>query len=989
MSGHRAVDRPAGRGQVQSGSLFSQTSGLNAPRAMCRETQSPSVTDDDRERPVWDATHPIADPVMRLPTGELQRKVDDEDEEELLQTKPADRPGRTDAGPGDTAPDSVHRVLRSPGRPLDTAARSFFEPRFGHDFSAVRVHVGADATASVRAVNARAFTVGSDLVFGPGEYAPDTARGRHLMAHELTHVLQQGGGGPRGSAPGDAPSLQPKLTINEPGDRYEQEADRVADEVLRLSETDLPITGVTTRRAQPALRRKAAARDAGLPPRVTGRATPQLMRLSPDRFRRRLGHTREQRVVVDALFAHPKFLVLWNWLDKCKCDRADLGPIRLRVRRTFGDGVQTFGGLDQGRGTLTINPKIRKARENPQELVDTLVHEVVHAISWAWRNGLCPGPRPPLAELDIMGMPSSGERTARERRQAGKPACQRTRFPVAEPPKSLTLENVEGGLSELEQFERSGPGASDPCRTFLDIREAPQQRIVEIVDDIRRETGVGGPTRTQANVILREDLRQARERASGYGEVLEQAPLLRSFITCRQQECARPQRQRDLDRCFSEVLDAAGPDANGTPVGAAVSAAPDAPATTGALQRAADSDRRHAMAGPAVAPPLVDAVLRSPGEPLPAATRAYFEPRFGHDFGAVRIHRDALAAESARAVAARAYTVGRHVTFAPDRYAPHTAVGRRLLAHELTHVVQQREGTPRVQREGEDDKKEESAPAKLDVAIVLTDNEQDFVEGRTYAKKVLRVTSVEDAAKQLQGLKASIGTLYVVSHSNRVGEVQFISGIGTISWVPIRDLGNALKGAVTVETVDFRGCKLGAAVGAMESFRKTVGAQATRGNNCWSFVSRVTPLVYKDEEITQPSQIPKGMEGAFNRALIRQINGLKTDDGKPVKDCLLGLGPGDRAGSGTLKKIWAQYWANQGHLVASWASPDFNKDWQKGSICVNKMTTSTKPCAVVETKAPAGAAKQNQAPAGESVAPGAVVEEFSPDPAATETEEPL
>ncbi|MBS0445348.1 MAG: DUF4157 domain-containing protein [Proteobacteria bacterium] len=89
------------------------------------------------------------------------------------------------------------------------------------------------------------------------------------------------------------------------------------------------------------------------------------------------------------------------------------------------------------------------------------------------------------------------------------------------------------------------------------------------------------------------------------------------------------------------------------------------------------------------APAQVDAVVASGGQALDAATRAYFEPRFGHDFGRVRVHHDAAAAASARAVDAVAYTVGEHVVFDQGRYAPASPAGRRLLAHELTHVVQQ------------------------------------------------------------------------------------------------------------------------------------------------------------------------------------------------------------------------------------------------------------------------------------------------------------
>lgn len=92
-------------------------------------------------------------------------------------------------------------------------------------------------------------------------------------------------------------------------------------------------------------------------------------------------------------------------------------------------------------------------------------------------------------------------------------------------------------------------------------------------------------------------------------------------------------------------------------------------------------------------PPIVHEVLRSPGQPLDQATRAFFEPRFGHDFSKVRLHTDAHAAESARAVNARAYTVGNHIVFAERHYAPQAEAGRRLLAHELAHAAQQQSGS--------------------------------------------------------------------------------------------------------------------------------------------------------------------------------------------------------------------------------------------------------------------------------------------------------
>lgn len=89
------------------------------------------------------------------------------------------------------------------------------------------------------------------------------------------------------------------------------------------------------------------------------------------------------------------------------------------------------------------------------------------------------------------------------------------------------------------------------------------------------------------------------------------------------------------------------------------------------------------------APPIVDNVLSSAGRPLDKATREYFEPRFGCDLSRIRIHNDTRAAESARAVNAVAYTVGNSIAFASGRYSPHSSEGRRLLAHELVHTVQQ------------------------------------------------------------------------------------------------------------------------------------------------------------------------------------------------------------------------------------------------------------------------------------------------------------
>ena len=96
----------------------------------------------------------------------------------------------THAAPSST-PTRSAGVLRTNGQPLGDATRSQMEDRLGFDFSRVRVHTDAQAAQSARAVGARAYTIGSDVVFGAGEYAPRSREGQRLIAHELTHVRQQ------------------------------------------------------------------------------------------------------------------------------------------------------------------------------------------------------------------------------------------------------------------------------------------------------------------------------------------------------------------------------------------------------------------------------------------------------------------------------------------------------------------------------------------------------------------------------------------------------------------------------------------------------------------------------------------------------------------------------------------------------------------------------------------------------------------------------
>ncbi len=185
---------------------------------------------------------PAPTPMVFAPTGVLQRKCDcgqhtisgrecsDCQDKHLslqratreseLATQNSELDNRNSGG----VPPIVYEVLRSPGQPLDAATRAFFEPRFGHDFSGVRVHTDAKAGHSAHAVNALAYTVGQDIVLGGGARATGTIAELKLLAHELTHVLQQTSHGR---------DVQTKLKVSETGNSQEREADMAAQKIFR------------------------------------------------------------------------------------------------------------------------------------------------------------------------------------------------------------------------------------------------------------------------------------------------------------------------------------------------------------------------------------------------------------------------------------------------------------------------------------------------------------------------------------------------------------------------------------------------------------------------------------------------------------------------------------------------------------------------------------------------------------------------------------
>jgi len=143
---------------------------------------------------------------------------------------------RSAAGPNGpvSAPPSVARTLVSPGRSLDASTRAFMEPRFGRDFSGVRVHSDSASAESARAVNANAYTVGQHIVFDDGKYNPSSHAGKRLLAHELAHTVQQQGL--------QRSANEAVLSENSEYHRLEHEADSAARAILGPSSAATPVT---------------------------------------------------------------------------------------------------------------------------------------------------------------------------------------------------------------------------------------------------------------------------------------------------------------------------------------------------------------------------------------------------------------------------------------------------------------------------------------------------------------------------------------------------------------------------------------------------------------------------------------------------------------------------------------------------------------------------------------------------------------------------
>ena len=375
------VNRPGDEYEQEADQVAEQVMRMPKPRVQRQE-----------DEPIQ--AKPLAEQITPL----VQRQVEPEDEdEEPIQTKLAEsaQVQRQEEGPEEEEEEPIQakraagqtpqaspglanqiRSLNGAGQPLPRSARDFFEPRLGCDFSQVRVHTGPRAAAVSRALNAQAFTLGRDVVFGSGQYELRTAAGQRLLAHELAHVIQNRGStsGIRrrvraGSVSCRNPSRATRRVTGANPVSTIQGADRRAIELL----DDVIGKLYRTRRA---IRRGAPI----APPTIAdcvARGLRQQFGLNPNSRRIWTSRGRRSVYIIIRRFRAARRILNGGWM-KYTC----LGPRRLRWRSCSGPGCVSTATSETDAFSCAGILRIWLCRpwwnRSLDEKALTLIHEALH-----------------------------------------------------------------------------------------------------------------------------------------------------------------------------------------------------------------------------------------------------------------------------------------------------------------------------------------------------------------------------------------------------------------------------------------------------------------------------------------------------------------------------------------------------------------------------------------------------------------------------------
>lgn len=702
--------------------------------------------------------------------------------------------------PNERVPQIVHDALNSPGRPLDLETRAYMEPRFnsdavrllsnkaipqratteltvgpandefeheadyiagrvlesgehgsqnhfpltsGYDFSRVRVHTDDYAAKSAKAIGALAYTLGDDIIFGSGKFAPATESGRRLLAHELTHVVQQSHNLNRARLQRSVGGFFRNIFINVPvfGFLLHFSQNELNDYLKKLDQVgmienddDSDNKAVEIARSWNrgegkfvlTARRKALLILEMLSGWVSDDDEESILGLLE-----RADNPELEYIFGEGQVKHEKILT------ELKCTRTQL--YRFYRRRyssaypeltieelTTGGAPPTKPDLAKLKDAEPVGFSVQRGDKLPE--TTNAFYSAIKTKETKRRTELITKAEADSWINEVYGqfLPKDKVKMAGEKKGfSEKNVPLRTESGGTDDPFESFIANcLHFEMNQMTAKQRQNQNemtkARDKCNAeernvagFFDAesnditvrtdRESPSTRLHEVIHAYAESSVNGKLTRyameglteyLTRQIIARHKLDKDEKRlpiSQSYGGPHD--AIVELSLIVGDAALAKAHFQGDVEGLsqllgkdvFEKWLEMMKESSGWQDAVKLLRNRKTDPKTK--VQKKADNQTELSDA-------LVDVneVLRTSGQSLDGETRAFMEPRFGHDFSTVRIHADERSAVSAQSVNAVAYTVGENIVFGSGMFAPATTAGRHLLAHELTHVLQQRTG---------------------------------------------------------------------------------------------------------------------------------------------------------------------------------------------------------------------------------------------------------------------------------------------------------
>jgi hypothetical protein len=624
---------------------------------------------------------------------------------------------RKASGPthGGHAPQVVHDVLRSPGQRLNRGDRAFFESRLGHDFGHIQVHTGAHAAEAAHAVGALAYTVGEHIVFGRGQYQPNTPGGLRLLSHEIVHTLQQADGRAsrsvvqRGTTPGWTGSASGSLNAGE----------NVIGKIRRI-----PIEDLKQGNQNP---NAATGRES-----AQGRAIVLLHKdfvaTDPaDVFLFFHGHNEG--------FRSGSLGYRDRDVDELEDQMEAAGKKQVIGILPQGTRDSAFGGLPPNTTPTSCNGFNLNKAFNTDAYITEVLDKLTALKVWS--------AKPAIGSVAITGHSGAGELINQGLLGGGA---------------GSSLPQSVGTLREVALYD----AINGPCE-FVGLLDWLERTLNKELSDLKAKKS---DVERRAYLTTSMRFRSYFETSAAIGDYYSKwnvgpLPKTPKFLAGK-----KPVKDflADWFTANTTGLDpqvVASWKANYVVIDKGSSVAHDDKKPN--IMQAPDSQKvrpieesvkllpkRESGVTPvssAEAPASVHAALESPSRSLSGEERRWAGGHFGHDFGSVRVHAGDRAAESARAIRSLAYTVGNQIVVDPARYRAGTPAGQRLLAHELTHVIQHGDAAVRAVREKNLIVGPENDPLEHEADRRST--EPGPVSGQTPAGLVQRVPAEGQLAKSV------------------------------------------------------------------------------------------------------------------------------------------------------------------------------------------------------------------------------------------------